>query len=328
MSTRPNPQTVVVALGGNALEPPETAQRAAGSGADPLESAARAVAGLLAAGQRVVVTHGNGPQVGYALLREAFGPAAVPRSRLALLVAQTQGEIGSQLAQAFRQALHQRGLSVCPVVVLTHVTVSADDTVRATRKPVGPVLHDPTAVTRLSAQTGLTVVADRSGQRLAVPSPPPLEVLEASAIAQLAQSGFLVIAGGGGGIPLAASPDWRAIDAVVDKDLTSARLAQALAADLLLILTDVDGVYVDFGTPQARRLTRLSAAGLRRLLDGGAFGGGSMEPKVQAAVAFVEATGGYAAIGRLEEAEAVSAGQSGTWVIPDREGGYHHGAAG
>lgn len=299
---------VVAALGGNALiqrdeQPEQAVQRR------NLQRAARALSEV-AAHHRLVVTHGNGPQVGLLALQGEAYTGAAPYS-LDVLDAETEGMIGYLLSQELGSHLAPERL----VALLTQVVVDpADPAFGHPTKPIGPVYDRATAEARSAAGGGWPLVADGSGWRRVVPSPEPIEVVEIDAIRLLVDAGFVVTCVGGGGIPVvpAAGGGFEGVEAVIDKDLSTALLAQRLGADALVLLTDVDGVYEGWGTPAARRIERATPAELRAL----ALPAGSMGPKVEAACRFVEAGGGHAAIGRLDDAAALAAGQTGTIVVP------------
>ena len=296
---------IVVALGGNALlrrgEPlTEEAQRR------NAEAAARVLA-RLAAQYQCVITHGNGPQVGLlALESEAY--REVPPYGLDILGAESQGMIGLLLQQALRNELPGREMAT----LLTSVIVDASDAAfDKPTKPIGPVYEEASA-RRLAAERGWQVAPDGAGYRRVVPSPEPVGILELTAIWTLVEAGVLLICSGGGGVPVIRGPDGRleAVEAVVDKDLTSALLAAVLGADELLLLTDVPHVELGWRTREARPLRMTTVAELRCH----SFEPGSMGPKVEAACRFVMRTGRTAAIGALEEAEAIVGGNAGTRI--------------
>lgn len=300
-------ELVVIALGGNALlrrgEPltQEAQER-------NVTAAATAVAEV-ARRQRVVVTHGNGPQIGLlALESEAY--KEVPPYSLDILGAESQGMIGFLLEQALRNALPQRTVAT----LLTSVLVAADDPAfLAPTKPVGPSYSEEEAL-RLTRERGWRIARDGPSFRRVVPSPEPRRVMELPAIEALVAAGVLVICAGGGGVPVVRGTDGqlRGVEGVVDKDRTAALLAESLAADRLLLLTDVTNVYEGWGTTSARPIGQTTIAALRRMT----FEAGSMAPKVEAACRFVERTGRPAAIGALEEAAEIMAGRKGTVVLP------------
>ncbi|WP_020421655.1 carbamate kinase [Amycolatopsis sp. ATCC 39116] len=298
---------IVVALGGNALlrrgETPD-----AGIQEKHVQAAADALAPL-ARRHRLIVTHGNGPQVGLLALETAGDPALTAPYPFDVLGAQTQGMIGYWLAQA----LHNRA-GLPAAAVLTRTLVRADDpALRQPAKFIGPVYDEETA-RRLAGRNGWQVRRDGSAWRRVVPSPEPADVVELPLIRLIADSGTTVVCGGGGGVPVVADEDGQlhGVEAVVDKDLTAALLASALQADALLLLTDVAAVEDGHGTAAARPIRHAHPAGLRTRT----FPAGSMGPKVDAACRFVESGGALAAIGRLEEAAAVLAGRAGTTVSP------------
>lgn len=298
---------VVVALGGNALleraEPPDAdvQERHVQGAVDALAPLAR--------DHELVVTHGNGPQVGLLAHESEEDPTLHRPYPFDALVAQTQGMIGYWLAQALGSAVPDRLVAA----LVTQTLVDADDPAfGAPTKFIGPVL-DADAAARLAAARGWTVRRDGQMWRRVVASPRPLEIVELPEIRALLAAGVLVVCAGGGGVPVVRTEGGlRGAEAVVDKDLTAALLAERLGAEALVILTDVDGVVDGFGTPAARTLQRATVATLRAL----ALPAGSMGPKVDAACRFVEATGQVAAIGRLADAELVLAGKAGTQVEP------------
>lgn len=298
-------QRVVMALGGNAL-------LRRGEPADALTQRAnvvRAVQAVAAVARRheVVVTHGNGPQVGLlALQAEAYRDVAP--YPLDILGAESEGMIGYLLEQELMNALPGRPVAT----LLTQVSVDAADPAFAEpSKPIGPV-YDRPAGARLAAERGWTVAPDGDGVRRVVPSPRPREILELAAIGLLLEAGVLVVCTGGGGIPvtLTAQGAVHGVEAVVDKDRAAALLAEDLGADALLLLTDVPRVVAGWGTPEAVELERATPTQLR----GESFAAGSMGPKVEAACRFAERTGGLAAIGSLDDAEAILAGRAGTRI--------------
>jgi carbamate kinase len=296
---------VVVALGGNALlrrgeAPSLETQRTR------VQSAARAIAEL-AGDHTVVVTHGNGPQVGLlALLGEAY--RGVDPYPLDVLGAESEGLIGYLIEQALVSRLPDREIAT----LLTQVEVAADDPAfAAPSKPIGPVYSDR-QVEALGARPGRVFAREPAGLRRVVPSPEPLRILELRTIRRLVDAGVLLICAGGGGIPVVVEPDGeiRGAEAVVDKDLAAALLARDLGAEGLLMLTDVPAVYADWPAPRERPVRRVRASDL----DPEAFEAGSMAPKVKAARRFAEATGGLAGIGALEDAGRILRGEAGTLV--------------
>lgn len=299
---------LVVALGGNALlrrGEPLTAENQRAN----IRRAARALGQLAKAGHSLVVTHGNGPQVGLLALQAEAGPrdGAYP---LDILGAQSEGMIGYLIEQELGVLLGGRSCAT----LLTQVEVAADDPAFAKpTKPIGPIYDEATA-RRLAGERGWQVAPDGASWRRVVPSPRPLRILEVHVIDLLVRHDIMVICTGGGGIPVVKRADgsFLGVEAVIDKDFASALLARQLGADMLMLLTDVDAVYRSFGTPEARPIPRSSPDELEHL----PLPPGSMGPKVAAAIGFVRETGKPAAIGRLEDASAILHGESGTRIEP------------
>ncbi len=297
---------IVAALGGNALlergEPPESRIQEG--------HVIKAVAALapLAADHELVITHGNGPQVGMLAMESARDPVLTRPYPFDVLGAQTQGMIGYWLALALQNQLPGRQVSC----LISRTLVRAED--RAFAHPdkfVGPV-YDEQHARVLAATQGWDVRRDGTRWRRVVPSPEPAELLDLPAVRTLLDTGAIVICSGGGGVPVTGGRDGRlhGVEAVIDKDLAAAMLAIALRADALLLLTDVAAVQDEYGTPRARPIGRATPAWMRSR----AFPAGSMGPKVEAACRFAEATGKPAAIGRLTDAGDLLAGQTGTIV--------------
>jgi carbamate kinase len=300
----------VIALGGNALakrgEPLDVATQRRN-----VRAAASAVAELARA-HEVVVTHGNGPQVGFlALQAEAAGQGEVPP--LDVLDAETEGMIGYWIEQELANLLPGRDVAT----LLTQVEVDPDDPAfDAPTKPIGPV-YDAANARALAARWGWCVAPDGAGFRRVVPSPEPRAIRELRTIELLVRAGVVVVCAGGGGIPVVRNPDGtlRGVEAVIDKDLSAALLASRLGAAALLLLTDVPGVFTDWPEPARQALRRVTPRRLRRLR----FDPGSMGPKVEAACRFVDAGGPCAGIGALEDAARVLAGEAGTRVEPESQ---------
>ncbi|GIF21910.1 carbamate kinase [Actinoplanes tereljensis] len=299
---------IVIAIGGNALlqrgqRPDAEVQRT---------NALRAVRALapLAADHELVVTHGNGPQVGMLALESAADPALEVPYPLDVLGAQTQGMIGYWLLQALQNALPGRQV----VAVLDQTLVAADDPAfQSPEKFVGPVYDGPTAH-QLAIDRGWHIAPDGEYWRRVVPSPQPQRIVETRILRSLLYTGAVVVCAGGGGVPVVRGEDGRlsGVEAVVDKDLATAVLAEALDADALLLLTDVPAVVRDFGGPDPEPISRTTPAALRRER----FAAGSMGPKVEAVCRFVEMTGNIAAIGALDDAADILTGKAGTIITP------------
>jgi carbamate kinase len=295
---------VVAALGGNALlrrgEPltPEN-QRA------NIRRAVAVLARLISGRHRVVITHGNGPQVGLLALQGAGRPDAFP---LDVLGAETEGMIGYIIEQELRTLLPRQLFAT----LLTQVEVDPrDPALAAPAKPIGPQ-YDREQAERLAAQFGWAIARDEKGYRRVIASPTPRRILELATISLLVEKDVTVICTGGGGIPVVLGPDlaWRGVEAVIDKDHASALLAGGLGADVLLLLTDVEGVYRNWGQPNQSLIVEAEAGELSQL----EFAPGSMAPKVSAAANFATQHGGVAIIGRLDDAEAMLEGRAGTRV--------------
>jgi carbamate kinase len=300
---------VVLALGGNALLRRSEAPEAETQRRNVTATIENSVAPL-ARRHELVITHGNGPQIGLLAL-QAAAYAAVGPYPLDLLGAESEGMVGYLIDLALANALPERAIAT----LLTQVEVDPEDPAfAAPTKPIGPLYPD-----RAAAQ-GLPwpIVRDGEGWRRAVPSPMPRHIREIETIRLLLDNGIIVVCAGGGGIPVtpAAGGGWHGVEAVIDKDHASALLAEALGADALLLLTDVPAVWSRWPMSAGRPIGRTSPRELRSLR----FAAGSMGPKVEAACRFVERTGRRAAIGALDEAEALLDGRAGTIVEPDAEG--------
>ena len=307
---------VVIALGGNAMTGPDgsatpRAQR------DAIREAAGHIAEVVAAGVEVVLTHGNGPQVGNLLVKNEMAAHVVPPVPLDWNVAQTQATIAFTLADELDAAFEARGLPQRAAGLVTRTLVDVDDPgFREPTKPVGRFLPREEAERFVSLGQFWEDRGER-GWRRVVASPEPRSVVDSPAIHALAAAGFVVVCAGGGGIPVSDDgrdgTALRGVEAVIDKDLTAAILGRELDADTLVIATDVPNVMVDFGTPSQRPLGRVTVAQLREHAAAGQFARGSMGPKVEAALRFVEGGGSRAVITSLEHiADAVSGDDAGT----------------
>lgn len=317
------PKTMIIALGGNAILQPGQRGTVAEQTAN-IRTSCQQIAEIIRRGYRVVLIHGNGPQVGNLLLQNELARDRVPPMPLDILDAETQGEIGYLLQRELQGALQEQG-PVCSVVSLvTQVVVDPQDPAfRSPSKPVGPFYTEVEA-RALQAAGGYPMVEDAGrGWRRVVPSPRPLRVVELAAIAQLVEGGTVVIACGGGGIPVVAEPEGlQGVEAVIDKDLAAQRLATDLGAHLLLILTDVPQVYLHYGQPGQQGLDTLTVAAARRYLAAGHFSAGSMRTKMEGAIQFVAAGGEAAIITSLGTAVAALEGRAGTRIVgTDAPGG-------
>ncbi len=262
---------------------------------DAVVEVAPAIVDLVEAGHRVVVTHGNGPQVGFILRRSELAIAEVAPIPIDFAVADTQGAIGHMFLLALRNEIASRGLKTMVTALVTEVIVAADDPAFASpTKPIGSHFTEERA-SELATAFGWTVAPDSGrGWRRMVASPLPINVAESAAIATLLKDGHVVIAAGGGGIPVVRTADGTLVraEAVIDKDATSALLAHQLDAEVLVILTTVAQVAVGFGTPRQHWLATVTSAQMRAYLADGEFGSGSMAPKVEAALAFLDPADG------------------------------------
>jgi carbamate kinase len=301
---------VLVALGGNAMTGPDGSatphaqQRA-------IAGAMEHVADLVAAGHEVVLTHGNGPQVGNLLVKNELAAHVVPPVPLDWNGAQTQGTIGFTIMNALEPALAARGIERPVAAVVTRTRVDGDDPgFTDPTKPVGRYLPGDRVQKMIRHGQDWRDFGEK-GWRRVVASPEPREVLDTPTVRTLMAAGYVVVAAGGGGIPVVREPDGtlRGVEAVIDKDLTAALLATALDVHVLIIATDVPAAVVGFGTDRARPLGRITPAQLRALIEAGEFGAGSMGPKALAAVRFVEHGGRRAVVTALNHiADAVSGG--------------------
>jgi carbamate kinase len=282
-----------------------------------LTSTAESLVDVVESGVSLVVTHGNGPQVGRILLQQEYAAEHVPPMPMDVCGAQSQGQIGYLLAQSLDTAMRRRGLDTRALCLVSQVVVDGrDPAFRRPTKPVGPS-YDRTEARRIAQLTGhvFRAMPDKKWRRV-VPSPAPLRLVEADALRQIVEAGHVVVTAGGGGVPVVEVGDELVgVEAVVDKDLTAARLALLVGADQLVVLTEVDRVQIGFGTPHAEALSRLSVDEARRLLAAGEFPEGSMGPKVRACVEFVTAGGRQAVIGALTQARDVVLGEGGTVVV-------------
>lgn len=310
-------KTLLVAIGGNSLIRATERGTIAEQRANARRTADQ-LARLLTRGARLVLTHGNGPQVGADLLRSEIASDQAPPLPLDVCVAATQGEIGYVLAQALRESLYDLRIDTPIATIVTQIVVDERDPAFARpSKPIGP-FYDADEARRRAHEFGWTLIEDaRRGFRRVVPSPEPLAIVEIEAIRRLSASGVVVIAAGGGGIPVAQRHGQRAgVEAVIDKDRASALLARELGADTLLISTDVPNVYLNYRRPDQTPLGQLTASDAQRYLDAGHFPPGSMGPKIEAALRFLRDGGRVAIITSPERMLAALDGSAGTRIVP------------
>ena len=269
---------------------------------------------------QLVITHGNGPQVGALLLQQECSKDDTPSMPLDVLVAMTEGSLGYVLQQNLLNQLRRKDVRRYVVTVVTQVLVDeSDPAFKNPTKPIGPFLTQEEAERRRD-QLGWIVKEDAGrGWRRLVPSPRPLRVIQRHMIREAARSGHIVIACGGGGIPIKKNADdsYAGVEAVIDKDLTTQHMAKVLGVDTIMLLTAVPKVAVHFGTPQQRALDRVTLSELKALRAEGHFPPGSMGPKIDAAIRFIEGGGKHAVIAQLSDAVPALRGETGTHVVPD-----------
>ncbi|HEX8906489.1 MAG TPA: carbamate kinase [Longimicrobiaceae bacterium] len=309
--------TIVIALGGNALAQPGEEGTITQQFRHTRESLG-AIVELAREGWRIALVHGNGPQVGNALIRNEHARHLVPPLPLGVLVAATQGWIGYMIQQSLQNALRRAGVDRQVVTIVTQVLVDPQDPeLERPTKPIGRTMDEETA-RALAAELEFEVAETKGGWRRVVPSPRPVEIVERPMIRSLVAEGHLVIAAGGGGCPVYPDPRWggglEGLDAVIDKDRAAAILGRDIGAEVLVILTDVECVYADFGKETQRPLRRITVDEAEALLASGELGEGSMAPKVEAAAAFVKSGGRRAVIARLDQGRQAVAGEAGTEI--------------
>jgi len=306
---------VVIALGGNAMTSPDGSARPEDQIA-AIHTAMAATADLIAAGHEVVVTHGNGPQVGNLLVKNELAAAVVPPVPLDWCGAQTQGTIGFTILDELEGALAERGCATPVAALVSRTRVDADDQgFTHPSKPIGRYVSAEAARTMIDHGQTWEDRGER-GWRRVVASPEPREFLEAGTVRTLLSQGYAVVAAGGGGIPVVAGEHGRlrGVEAVIDKDLTACLLARSVDADVLVIATDVANAAVDWGTPTQRDLRSVTVAEMRARAADGQFASGSMGPKVEAALRFVEAGGPRSVITSLDRIGEALEGRAGTVI--------------
>lgn len=315
-------ELIVVALGGNAL------LRRGEKGSfeeqyNNVKRTSRFLADLVEMGYKLVITHGNGPQIGATLLRHDAGKRMydIPPFPMDVCGAETQGFIGYMIQQALRNELKRRGIDKYVITVVTRVIVDEDDPAfQNPSKPVGKFYtkEEMEELKRIHPEYVFKEDKARGGWRRVVPSPDPKIIAERHAIKTLVEAGFIVVASGGGGIPIVEvdGVEARGVEAVIDKDLAGERLAALLGASRFIILTDVDGAYLNYGKPNQKKIERIKASELRKLYDEGHFPPGSMGPKVLAAIRFIEDGGKEAIIAELSQLKDAIEGRAGTHVVP------------
>lgn len=312
-------KVAVVAVGGNSLITDKTRQTVPDQFAAASESM-KHIAGMIEAGWNVVITHGNGPQVGFILRRAELAAHELHTVPLDSCGADTQGAIGYMFQKALHNEFQKRGLQKQAATVVTQVLVDQNDPAfKDPSKPIGSFMEEATAKER-SAQNGWAIVEDAGrGWRRVVPSPLPIEIIEQQAIQTLVKAGFVVISVGGGGIPVIRDEDGvlQGVEAVIDKDFASGLLAANIDADLLLITTAVEKVALNFNQPDQVWLDQMTLSEARAYLEEGHFGKGSMGPKIAAIIRFLEQGGREALITDPQNIARALKGETGTRIIPD-----------
>jgi carbamate kinase len=311
-------KTLVIAIGGNSLI--TNAQHM--SVPDQYAAVVKTVhhiTDLLEQRHRIVITHGNGPQVGFILLRSEHSRGILHQVPLDSIVADTQGALGYQIQQALQNEFHRRGLKKSVVTVVTQTLVNRDDAAFASpAKPIGEFYTREQAEDRMRIEKWTMIEDAGRGWRRVVASPIPVRIIESKVVSHLVKDGYVVIAAGGGGIPVVANENGilRGVAAVIDKDLASAVLAREIGADMLVISTAVEKVCLNFGTPGQRALDSMTVAEARRYMAEGHFKPGSMLPKIEACIQFVTNSGHEALITCPEALPAALDGHTGTRLVP------------
>jgi len=310
---------VLVALGGNAI----LKHRTSGTAEEQMHNVrevCRLIAGLVQSGYHVAVTHGNGPQVGDILLKNEMAKKTLPPMPLDICGAESQGMIGYMLQQSLDNELRLLGIDRRIATVLSQTLVDADDPAFSEpRKPIGP-FYTALEASKLKEERGFSLVNDAGrGYRRVVPSPNPVEIIEGGMVRTLYEDGCLVVASGGGGVPVIRDQKTgilKGVEAVVDKDRSAAVLARMIGASIFLILTDVDNAYLDYERPGQKALSRITVAEAKTYLAAGHFPKGSMRPKIESAVKFLESGGETAIITSPRLAGEALAGKAGTIIVP------------
>ena len=308
-------KTIVIALGGNAIKRAEE-EGTAEQQLRNVKITCKHILEIIKRGYRVVITHGNGPQVGNLLIQQEEASKLVPPQPLDILGAMTQGQIGYMLQQTLINYLREEKLNIPVATIITQVLVDKDDPdFNNPSKPVGP-FYTRKEAEKLIEEKGYIIKKVKPGRkayRRVVPSPDPIEIIEKDVIKMLVDAGFIVIASGGGGIPVIdQNGQLRGVEAVIDKDLAGERLAEIVDADIFLILTDVEKVKLNFRKPNEKDLDKLTIAEAEKYLEEGHFLPGSMEPKVKACIRFLKAGGEKAIITSLDKAVEALEGKAGT----------------
>jgi carbamate kinase len=307
----------VIALGGNALIKKGQKGTIYEQFATTRKSM-RSIIVMIKNGWDVVITHGNGPQVGAILLQNKIAKDITPAMPLGICVAESEGLIGYMIQQSLSNALKKENIENPVIALITQVIVKKNDpSLTNPTKPIGPYYTDKEAQQLL--REGNQMIQQSQGWRMVVPSPDPIKIVEGDIIRRMLDEGIIVIASGGGGMPVVEREDWGldGLEAVVDKDLSAERLAEAVNAELLLILTDVDKVYLYFNTPKQQALDKISLRELKKYYQKGFFPAGSMGPKILAAIRFLEYGGKRVIISNIEKGWDAINGETGTIIFKE-----------
>jgi len=316
MPSESSKKRIMVALGGNAI----LKHTEEGTAIDQLRNVratSKVLVEMVRNGYQLAITHGNGPQVGDILLKNDLAKSSLPPMPLDICSSESQGMIGYMLQQSMYSELHLAGLDSSIATIVTQTVVDSDDPAfEHPTKPIGP-FYTALEASKLRNEKGWTIIDDSGrGYRRVVPSPQPIRFLEETAIKTLFDKGIMIIASGGGGIPVTIEEDGsiKGIDGVIDKDRASVLLAHVISADILLILTDVKNAYVDYNRPSQAPLYDISIEDAKKLVEDGQFAEGSMAPKVESAIRFVEEGGKRAIITSMDNALQALKGQGGTVI--------------
>jgi carbamate kinase len=309
------PLRILVALGGNAILAREN-EGTAEEQFDNVRRACKHLACIIRHGHKIIITHGNGPQVGDILLRGELAKDKLPYMPLDVCVAESQGMIGYMIQQSLRNELRRIGLDLQVATILTETVIDVNDPAfKNPTKPIGSFCNASEAA-RLKKEKGWHLINEgERGYRRTVPSPIPLSIIQGQIVRELMDLGVIVIAAGGGGIPVTSGNDSQGVEAVIDKDLCAAVLAKIVEADVLLILTDVEKVFLNYEKPNQRPVDRMTVQECRKFLEAGQFPSGNMGPKIESAVRFLESGGKRVIISSLEKAEEALAGRAGTTIV-------------
>jgi len=305
----------VIALGGNALIK-EGQKGTIYEQFSNTRKSAKSIVQMIKNGWDVVITHGNGPQVGAILLQNKEAKNITPSMPLGICVAESEGLIGYMIQQCLSNALKRERIDKSVIALITQVIVDEDDpSLSHPTKPIGPYYTEDEA--KQMEKDGIKMIKQPRGWRMVVPSPDPQRIVESHIIRQMLDDGIIVIASGGGGMPVVEKEGWGldGLEAVVDKDLASERLAEAIDADLLLILTEVEKVFLDFGTPDQKALDKVTLNELKKYYKEGQFPEGSMAPKILSAIRFLEAGGRKVIISHIDKGWEAVQEKTGTHIV-------------